>query len=148
MADVREAELLDRLGLEPRPEGGWGVRAFTFRHGMDRVGESGYAMVDGEHPLSLHRVAGDTQWTFLEGDPCTLLVLYPDGRHEERALGPAGFGSRPLAIVPAACWQAVRTGRWALLAYVRIPTGAVTRYDGSWEGDPVDLSRYAGEAVE
>ena len=64
-----------------------------------------------------HRVLADEAWHFFEGDPLELLWLdEARGDCVRRVLSDVEAERRPLAVVPAGCWQAARPmGAYALV---------------------------------
>ncbi len=89
--------LIAELHLGPHPEGGYFRE--TFRSG-DRVttarGTSRSALttilflLTGETFSAFHRLTSDETWHFYRGDPLTVEIIDPAGRHERRVLGPDG----------------------------------------------------------
>lgn len=116
----RIAELTARLGLQPHPEGGAFVEVFrSARHVLG--GERGdatrtalttiyFLLAAGAHSR-WHRVEADEVWHHYEGAP--LELLWCDATrttlHVERLGRVDADGTRPVAVVPAGCWQAART---------------------------------------
>ncbi len=122
----RPAELVERLGLVPHPEGGHyreihrAALAVEPRDGRGvRPGMTTihFLLCEGERSR-WHRLESDEVWTFLEGDPLELLRLDPLSHEVSRIwLGPYGpAGTRPLAVIPARAWQAAAsTGSYTLV---------------------------------
>ena len=117
---ARVAELTATLGLQPHPEGGAFVELFRSARRVlgGEHGDAGRAalttiyflLVAGAHSR-WHRVEADEVWHHYEGAP--LELLWCDATrttlHVVR-LGPVDAeGTRPVAVVPAGCWQAART---------------------------------------
>jgi uncharacterized protein len=114
---ARAAELIRTLGLRPHPEGGHYVE--VFRSGrrvrpFDRDGERAalttiYFLLCAGERSRWHRVQADEAWHYHEGDPLELLSA-PDplGAVTRRRLGAVADHARPVAVVPAGCWQAAR----------------------------------------
>ena len=124
--DPRAARLIERLGLEPHPEGGYfreHFRAAARVHPEDRRGFR--AALTGIHFLlpagersRWHVVESDELWLFHEGDPLGLVCVEPDTLHAEQVtLGRASDGFAPACAVPAGRWQAAwPTGAYALVS--------------------------------
>jgi predicted cupin superfamily sugar epimerase len=113
----RAAELIATLGLRPHPEGGHygevfrsAARVRPADRDVERVALTTiYFLLEAGEWSRWHRVAADEAWHFYEGDALDLLWLDADGDAVRRArLGPAAAGTRPVAVVPAGCWQAAR----------------------------------------
>lgn len=119
----RSDELIGMLGLLPHPERGHYHEVFRSPHTVQDARGTRSALTTiyfllraGEHS-SLHRVHSDEAWHFYEGDPLELVWCGDELAPLERArLGPPTEGQRPVAVVPAASWQAARTtGRYSLV---------------------------------
>lgn len=119
-------DIIDRLGLEPHPEGGhyaetWrgppgadGRALATAIHFLLRVGERSH----------WHRVDADELWLHHAGAPLVLSIA-DDGSTPpvDHVLGPDLFaGQRPQVLVPSHAWQAAEsTGEWTLVSCVVAP---------------------------
>jgi predicted cupin superfamily sugar epimerase len=114
----RAAELIQLLGLERHPEGGWYREIHRSASSVDPLdGRSrraslttiDFLLVAGEHS-AWHQVASDEVWHLLEGGPLRLWLMSPAGEVSERVLGRASGSSpsvaTPRAVVPAGWWQA------------------------------------------
>ncbi len=125
-------EVVDRLGLERHPEGGWFRE--TWRHDPGDGGRGAgtailYLLGDGEHS-HWHRVDADELWHFHAGAPLAL------GRSPDDATPAAtdllgvdlAAGESPQLRVPAGWWQAARTtGAFTLVSCTVSPA---FRFDG------------------
>ncbi len=112
------ASLIDRLGLQPHPEGGYYREIYRSVASVTPSDERGaraaltsilFLLVDGG-PSRWHGLRSDEIWHFIEGAPAELLQL--DGEladSRRRVLGPSGENAEPVASVPAGSWQAART---------------------------------------
>jgi predicted cupin superfamily sugar epimerase len=140
-------DVVDRLGLQPHPEGGW--YAETWRVPATR-GERGtasailYLLAAGDRS-QWHRVDANEIWQFSAGDPLELRIanagVAGSSSVEVHRLG-AGVaaGEEPQVVVPAGAWQAARPlGDWSLVGCIVSP--AFT-FDGvelappGWEPEP------------
>ncbi|MFQ6540307.1 MULTISPECIES: cupin domain-containing protein [Aphanothece] len=130
--------LVQQLGLQPHPEGGW-YREFH-RSGVSVQRSDGERRAGLTQILFLlpagglsrwHRVLGaDEAWHFVAGDPLELWILPPQGGVAAcRWLGPLALPgtataavtsellTEPVVVVPADWWQAARCpGRWSLVS--------------------------------
>ncbi len=123
--DPRAAELVEHLGLQRHPEGGFYREVFRSERavraslpGADRVALTTiYFLVTTDNHSRWHRVVSDEVWHYYEGDPLELFWLTGDTRRLMReVLGPVGTSSRPVRTVPKGCWQAARPiGDYTLL---------------------------------
>lgn len=115
--DVRR--LIDRMGLQAHPEGGWYKE--TYRDvpeggGRGAVTQIYYLLAAGE--LSAwHRVTDATEiWHHYAGAPL-VLTLSPNGHDAEaHTLGADVLGGqRPQVVVPPGWWQTAESlGQWTL----------------------------------
>ena len=120
---ARAGELIELLGLERHPEGGWYREVFRSSREVrvaapTATSEGGairsavttiyFLLMQGE-PTAWHSVASDEIWHFLEGAPAELLVEDAAGRRAHRLGSLGADGATPLAIVPAGHAQMART---------------------------------------
>jgi predicted cupin superfamily sugar epimerase len=104
--------LIEQLGLERHPEGGWYRE--TYRHQAPGGGRGHatmiYYLLEAGEVSRWHRVTdADELWLYHTGGALEL-TLSPDGeRREEHRLGlDMAAGERPQLRVPAGCWQTAR----------------------------------------
>ncbi|WP_051943673.1 cupin domain-containing protein [Streptacidiphilus rugosus] len=126
---MRAQELVESLGLEPHPEGGFFRRIYTSPHAHHTPGGERptatsihYLMTDARPCGRLHRNRSDILHFFLEGDPVEYHVLDAEGRHRVHLLGPDTPGR--LLTVPGGRWKASRLppgSRYTLVAEVVTP---------------------------
>jgi hypothetical protein len=107
---------IDRLSLEPHPEGGWYRQ--TYRAPLmlprsalpgftgDRVASTAiYFLLAGDQFSALHRLRSDEVWHFYAGSGLVVHVIEPGGQYRELLLGSdATSGEEFQAVVPAGCW--------------------------------------------
>ena len=127
----RAAALIERLRLQPHPEGGWFAEVFRSAGEVDpRDGRarrsaltSIYFLLEGGGASAWHRVRSDETWCHLEGARVLLHRLDPHTRSLSSVqLGPVDTEVEPQATVPAGHWQAARAqGEHALLACLVAP---------------------------
>ena len=122
----RAQELIQRLNLQPHPEGGFYAEVFRsagqVQPGDGRASRSAltaiyFLLVDGGCSR-WHQVQSDEAWCHLEGDAITLHQLDPVQRRvQQQPLGPVGTTTLPQCTVPAGQWQAaVCEGAYVLAA--------------------------------
>jgi uncharacterized protein len=117
--DPTVTELIERLGLQPHPEGGW--YAETWRAGAPRgerpSGTAIYYLLASGQWSHWHRVDAAEIWHHYAGEPLRLRIHAGDGRTTSVRLGPdVAGGERPQAVVPAGAWQSAEpVGGWALV---------------------------------
>lgn len=124
---MTEAEaVIEALGLQPHPEGGW--YAETWRAPApsgERPASSAilYLLRAGDRS-HWHRVDADEIWQFSAGDPLELRIARGDGSPVEhhRLGGDVSAGDEPQLVVPAGAWQAARPlGKWSLVGCIVAP---------------------------
>jgi predicted cupin superfamily sugar epimerase len=129
--NARARQLIELLGLQPHPEGGWFAEVFrsegiVTRHddNCDRSALTTiyFLVVAGTHSR-WHRVLSDEAWHFYEGDPLELITLAPGAdRPQVRRLGPFSAGQEPVHVVLAREWQAARPlGEYTLVGCTVAP---------------------------
>ena len=118
--------LIERLQLEPHPEGGWFRE--TYRDAPEEGGRGRmtaiYYLLEVGDVSAWHRVNdADEIWHFYAGAPLAL-TLSPDGHDAEaRRLGPnLPAGEAPQILVPKGWWQTAESlGRWTLVGCTVAP---------------------------
>ena len=118
---------IERLGLEPHPEGGYFRRIYTSPRvhptpqGERALATSIYYLLDRDQPLGrLHRNRSDILHYLLDGGPVEYVLLGEDGVLRRERLD---VSSRFLAV-PGGCWKAshlVEGAARALVAEVVTP---------------------------
>ena len=118
-------EVIERLRLEPHPEGGWYRE--TWRGRETPAGRSAgsailFLLEDGA-PSRWHRVDADETWAWHGGGPIELAMSADAGSVETVRLGmDLARGEVPQAVVPAGAWQSARAlGAWGLVSCVVVP---------------------------
>jgi predicted cupin superfamily sugar epimerase len=128
------ATVIERLGLQPHPEGGHYRE--TWRHhpgdGGRGAGTAIYFLLAAGERSAWHRVDADELWHFHAGAPLRLEVADPAG-------GPAttlplgvdlGAGEEPQRRVPAGWWQAAESqGPWTLVSCTVSPAFVFDRFE-------------------
>ena len=127
---ARAADLIETLGLQPHPEGGWFREVYRSTDVVSRDGAARDALTSIYYLLAAgqlsrwHVVTLDEVWHFHEGDPLELLTCDPrEGRVEVLKLGPVSSdGALPQHVVPRGVWQAARpAGGYALVGCTVAP---------------------------
>jgi hypothetical protein len=123
--NARAEQLIERLGLEPHPEGGFFREHFRAAGRVRPAdGRGSRAALTAIHFLlpaaqvsRWHVVQSDELWTFHEGDPLGLVCAEPDTLHVQQVmLGRASEGHTPAFAIPAGHWQAAwPSGAFALV---------------------------------
>jgi uncharacterized protein len=132
------ARIVERLGLEPHPEGGWYRRTWASEVRAGGGGPDGDGRAAGSSILYLldasgasrwHRIDASELWHHVAGAPLEL-SWWRDGEPTAHAtLGPDLLdGESPQAVIDPGTWQSARTlGAWSLAACVVVPE---FRFDG------------------
>ena len=127
----RAAALIQTLGLESHPEGGYFREVFRVEAAV--TPEDGrptrpamtsiYFLLTAGDCSRLHRLASDEVWHFYEGAPLDLFCADATlTRVEGLRLGPVEKGSAPVRTIPAGSWQAARTrGAYTLVGCTVAP---------------------------
>ncbi len=125
MMNQRASQLIELLDLRPHPEGGFFCEVFRSTHRvrpLDGRGERRaltsiyFLLTAGQHSV-WHRVESDEVWHFYEGAALELFWIEPGAKkHNQCFVGGVAETRRPVAVVPAGCWQAARTtGEYTLV---------------------------------
>jgi len=112
-------DIIDRLSLQPHPEGGWYRETWRAEAEKDAraAGTAIYYLLDVGEYSHWHRVDAAEIWHWYAGAPLSLTVS-PDGHDAEAwVLGPEVMaGQLPQRIVPPNWWQcATSLGGWSLV---------------------------------
>jgi len=98
---------IQKLQLEPHPEGGFYRQTFQSDEWMSRQqGErrfytSIYFLLRSQDVSHFHRLQSDELWYFHAGSPLTVHMIHPDGTYEARKLGlNVELGEQPQILVP------------------------------------------------
>jgi predicted cupin superfamily sugar epimerase len=144
-------ELIARFGMSPLPvEGTLFAQTYASEETTAAGGPAGTAGIGlfADDPPSrslFHRLEFDELWHFYGGDPLRLVLLYPNGTHEEVILD----GHSIQHLIPAGVWQAGELapgGSWSLYGVTMAPGFT----PACFEGGRVDelLARYPGRASD
>jgi predicted cupin superfamily sugar epimerase len=102
------AQIIETLGMQRHPEGGWYAETFRDTEGGARGHSTAiYYLLEKGERSHWHKVIDATEvWLYHAGDPLQL-SLSADGRSVgTHVLGPDVVnGQRPQVIVPAGWWQ-------------------------------------------
>jgi predicted cupin superfamily sugar epimerase len=116
--------VIERLELQPHPEGGWYRETWRGSDADGRpVGTSIYYLLEAGASSRWHRVDAAEVWSWHAGSPLELSIS-PDGVVVDRFLLGVALerGERPQVVVPAGAWQSARPlGEWALVGCAVAP---------------------------
>ena len=115
--DKKAAYWIDRLGLQPHPEGGYFRETYRSADEIESGALGGrfsgsrsaltsiYFLLTDESFSSLHRMRSDEVWNFHAGSALTVHVIDPKGGYRSHRVGlELDAGQEPQAVVPAGCW--------------------------------------------
>jgi len=111
--------IIETLGMEPHPEGGW-FRS-TWRGPTDGdarpTGSAIYYLLTEGNGSQRHRIDATELWHFYAGAAVELVITDDEGVERHHLLGPdVTGGQRPQVVVPPGAWQRARTsGEYTLL---------------------------------
>lgn len=107
---------IDKLQLQPHPEGGYFRETYRSRESIARphlpprfAGDRAfstaiYFLLQGDDFSALHRIRSDELWHCYAGGPLTISVIAPDGELSEISLGTdLSAGQTPQTVVHAGC---------------------------------------------
>ena len=104
--------LIEQLGLQAHPEGGWYRETWRAADGSDgrALGTAIIFLLKAGESSHWHRVDADEMWLWQCGDPVELLIAAEDtGPVEQMALSNnVASGHKLQGLVPAGAWQAAR----------------------------------------
>ena len=116
-------DIIETLGLQPHPEGGWYTQ--TWRDGATPrgAGSAIYFLLRAWERSHWHRVDAAETWHHYTGAPLELLIAVPGEPTVTATLSPdLVSGHRPQATVPAGAWQsAASTGPFTLVGCTVAP---------------------------
>lgn len=111
-------DIIDRLKLQPHPEGGFFAETYRSNEQFDgqslssrytskrSIATAIYFLITAESCSVMHRLKSDEIFHFYMGDPVTMLHLYPDGSSRILTLGTDLInGQQPQVVVPKDTWQ-------------------------------------------
>jgi predicted cupin superfamily sugar epimerase len=104
--------LIEQLGLERHPEGGWYRETYRQKAPGGGRGHATaiYYLLEAGDISRWHRVTdADELWLYHTGGALELTLSSDGGRRDEHRLGlDMAAGERPQVLVPAGCWQSAR----------------------------------------
>jgi predicted cupin superfamily sugar epimerase len=125
-------QIIDRLGLQPHPEGGWYRETWRdpAEAGARGAGTAILFLLEAGQRSHWHRIDAAELWFFQAGGPLRLWTAQGRAVREHR-LGPDILaGDQPQARVAPGEWQAAAaTLSWALVACVVVPAFDFARFE-------------------
>jgi hypothetical protein len=111
-------EIIETLGLERHPEGGWFKETWRAENEGRPTGTCIYFLLGKGEASHWHRVDAAEIWLYHAGAPLVLSVSETDaGPAQDHLLTPDLAKGRPQFVIPEGHWQAARsTGGWTLVS--------------------------------
>jgi len=132
MTDASAQAVIERLGLQPHPEGGWYLETWrdAAPDGGRGVCTAIFFLLEAGGRSHWHRVDATEAWLHQAGGALRLRVE-TGGQIVEHRLGPDIFAGDALqAFVPAGAWQSAEAGDgWVLVACVVAPAFAFAGFE-------------------
>lgn len=132
MIPPKAAAIIEQLGLEPHPEGGFYRE--TYRHKNATGGRGAltviYYLLHRGAVSAWHRIDAVEVWHFYAGAPLELVVV-DDARRTVSILGVEFTeGQAAHAVVPSGAWQSARSlGDWTLVGCTVAPAFAFAGFE-------------------
>ena len=118
-------QIIETLGMQRHPEGGWYVETFRDVDGPDGRARSTaiYYLLEAGDQSHWHRVDALEVWHWHAGSPLQLSISADGATSHTIELGPdIVSGQRPQGIVPTDAWQAAQSlGAWTLVGCTVAP---------------------------
>ncbi|MCU0881325.1 MAG: cupin domain-containing protein [Hyphomonadaceae bacterium] len=127
IGDMPASEVIQVLGMQRHPEGGWYVETFRSSDGPDATGRGWMTailfLLEAGEVSHWHRVDAVECWFWQAGGPLALSISEDGQSARALQLGPnLRAGQNLQGIVPAHAWQAAETlGAWTLVSCTVAP---------------------------
>ena len=125
MENLNTKQVIDLLGLEPHPEGGFFKETYRDEGAYDGRAHSTaiYFLLPEGVESAWHKVDAAEVWHWYAGDPLTLSIALDGKDVSSFDLGSSlAKGERPQAVVPPNAWQKARSqGAWTLVGCTVAP---------------------------
>lgn len=105
-------DIIEALGMEPHPEGGWFCRVFTHPVEVDgrAIASAIYFLLQAGDRSQWHRFDAVELWHFYAGAPLRLSWSVDAETVDSAILGnDLGSGARPQLVVPSGVWQSAES---------------------------------------
>ncbi|MEP9399253.1 cupin domain-containing protein [Mesorhizobium sp. KR2-14] len=138
-AEMTAAAIIQTLGMQRHPEGGWYVQTFRDATAFNPRGHSTaiYFLLEAGDVSAWHRVKDAAEvWHFYAGAPLEITMHEEGGEVTRHRLGPdLAAGERPQQIVPAGVWQTAKSlGEWTLVGCTVAPGFEFSQFELAKEG--------------
>ena len=162
---IRNAmDWIQRLQLEPHPEGGYFRQSYRSEvviarealpagfSGARAVSTAIYFLLEGKNFSAFHRLRSDELWHFYAGEPLVVHVIEPEGKYFPILLGREPEAGQILqAVVRAGSWFASHVADWSSFSVVGCtvaPGFDFEDFEMGKRGDLVGLYPQHREVVE
>jgi predicted cupin superfamily sugar epimerase len=125
MKDRNAAYWIEKLQLDPHPEGGYFRQTYRSEmviarealpsefSGARAVSTAIYFLLDGKNFSAFHRLRSDEIWHFYAGEPLIVHVIDAGGKYSRILLGSKPEAGQILqAVIRAGCWFASHVADW------------------------------------
>ena len=132
-------QVIEALGLQPHPEGGWFRETFrdTAAEGERAASTAIFYLLERGQVSAWHRVKDASEvWHHYAGGPLKLSLAAPGEAARAQVLGPDVFaGQTPQVVVPADWWQSAQPlGDWTLVGCTVAPAFEFASFEMAPEG--------------
>jgi uncharacterized protein len=138
MSALNALQIIELLGLEPHPEGGFYRQTFadTPSTGGRAHSTAIYYLLEGGTVGRWHRVDSAEVWHWYAGAPLSLTMSAHGGATTTQILGPdLASAQRPQVVIPPGRWQSARSlGDWTLVGCTVAPGFEFAHFEMAPEG--------------
>ena len=132
-------QMIEALGLQPHPEGGWFRETFrdAAAEGARAASTAIFYLLERGQVSAWHRVKDASEvWHHYAGGPLKLSLAAPGQAARVQVLGPDIFaGQTPQVVVPADWWQSAEPlGDWTLVGCTVAPAFEFASFEMATEG--------------
>jgi len=144
---------IEKLGLEPHPEGGYFRQSYKAElvvpksalpegfAGARAASTAIYFLLEGKNFSAFHRLRSDEVWHFYAGDPL-VHGIEPEGKYFSILLGRDLEAGQVLqTVVPAGCWFASHVPDWKSFALVGCTVAPGFEFEDFEMGKREELAR-------
>jgi hypothetical protein len=145
---------IEKLGLEPHPEGGYFRQSYKAElvvpksalpegfAGARAASTAIYFLLEGKNFSAFHRLRSDEVWHFYAGDPLVVHGIEPEGKYFSILLGRDLEAGQVLqTVVPAGCWFASHVPDWKSFALVGCTVAPGFEFEDFEMGKREELAR-------
>ena len=131
MTNRNAQDWIEKLKLEPHPEGGYFRQSYRSEvviarealparfSGPRAVSTAIYFLLEGKNFSAFHRLRSDEVWHFYAGEPLVVHVIEPEGTYSRFLLGrDLDSGQVLQGVVRAGCWFGSHVADWNSFAVV------------------------------